>query len=163
DSPGGKGMYCSGNVILAGRIVEKSTKMSLADFARENLFAPLDITNFKWHFKPDPSSAETFCQVYLRPRDMAKFGLLYLDDGLWHGKQIIGSDWVKQSFAKHSSVQNVEYGYLWWIKYLDADGIRYYGKAAQGNGGQRIFIWENLNMVVVIAGGNYNSQSPSDE
>ena len=163
DSPGGKGMYCSGNVITLGRIVEKATKQYLPDFAKKNLFTPMGVSNIRWSFKPDPSSAETFCQIYMRPRDMAKFGLLYLNKGKWHGKQILAHDWVMQSLAKHSTVQNVDYGYLWWIKYLDADGVRYYGKAAQGNGGQKIYIWEEQNMVTVIRGGNYNTQSPSDE
>ena len=163
DSPGGMGMYCSGNVITLGRIVEKATKQYLPDFAKKNLFTPMGVSNIRWSFKPDPSSAETFCQIYMRPRDMAKFGLLYLNKGKWHGKQILAHDWVMQSLAKHSTVQNVDYGYLWWIKYLDADGVRYYGKAAQGNGGQKIYIWEEQNMVTVITGGNYNTQSPSDE
>jgi len=163
DTPGGKGMYCSGNPITLGRIIEKATKQPLPEFAKENLFAPMSIKKLKWSFKPDISSAETFCQLYLRPRDMAKFGLLYLNKGNWNGKQIIPTDWVKQSLMKHSTVQNVDYGYLWWIKYLDADGVRYYGKAAQGNGGQKIYIWEQQNMVTVITGGNYNTQSPSDE
>jgi CubicO group peptidase (beta-lactamase class C family) len=163
DSPGGKGMYCSGNPVTLGRIIEKVTNQPLPQFAKTHLFMPLGITKFKWHFKPDVSSAETFCQVYLRPRDMAKFGLLYLNKGNWNGKQIISSAWVKESLSKHSTIQNVDYGYLWWIKYLDADGVRYYGKAAQGNGGQKIYIWEEQNMITVITGGNYNSQSPSDE
>ena len=163
DTPGGRGMYCSGNPITLGRIIEKTSRQPLPKFAKENLFDPLGITHFEWHFKPDVSSAETFCQVYLRPRDMAKFGLLYLNHGNWKGKQIISRGWIKESLSKHSTVQNVDYGYLWWIKYLDADGVRYYGKAAQGNGGQKIYIWEELNMVTVITGGNYNTQSPSDE
>jgi len=163
DVPGGKGMYCSGNSIILGRIIEKETKEPLPDFARQTRFDPLGITVFKWRFKPDQSSAETFCQLNLRPRDMAKFGLLYLNKGNWNGQQIISSDWCAQSLKKHSIIQGVDYGYQWWIKYLDADGVRYYGKAAQGNGGQKIYIWEQLNMVTVITGGNYNIQSPSDE
>ena len=163
DTPGGRGMYCSGNPITLGRIIEKGTKKPLPEFGKENLFVPLGIKKFRWSFKPDISSAETFCQLYLRPRDMAKFGLLYLNRGNWNGKQIISPEWVKQSLMKHSIVQNVDYGYLWWIKYLDADGVRYYGKAAQGNGGQKIYVWEQQNMVTVITGGNYNTQSPSDE
>jgi CubicO group peptidase (beta-lactamase class C family) len=163
DTPGGKGMYCSGNPITLGRIIEKTTKQPLPEFARKNLFFPLRITKFKWNFKPDKSSSETFCQVYLRPRDMAKFGLLYLNKGNWNGKQILSKDWVQESLTKHSIVQGVDYGYLWWLKYLDANGVRYYGKAAQGNGGQKIYIWEQQNMVTIITGGNYNTQSPSDE
>jgi len=94
---------------------------------------------------------------------MAKFGLLYLNKGIWNGKQVIPSGWIEQSLARHSVVQGVDYGYLWWIKYLDADGVRYFGMAAQGNGGQRIYIFEKQNLVTVITGGNFNTQSPADE
>ena len=163
DVPGGKGMYCSGNPITMGKIIERATKMPLPEFAKQTLFKDLGIKNFKWNFKPDASSAETFCQVYLSSRDMAKFGLLYLNKGLWNGKQVVSKDWVEQSLTKHSVVQGVNYGYLWWIKYLNVDGVKYNGKAAQGNGGQKIYIWEDQNMITVITGGNYNSQSPSDE
>ncbi len=163
DTPGGKGMYCSGNPVTLGRIIEKTTKKALPEFATENLFDPLGIKKFKWNFKPDKSNAEDYCQLYLSPRNMAKFGLMYLNQGNWNGKQIVPSTWVKQSFAKHSVVQGVDYGYLWWLKNLDANGVTYYGKAAQGNGGQKIYIWEEQNMVTVITGGNYNTQSPSNE
>ena len=163
DTPGGKGMYCTGNSIILGKIIEKETQQTLPEFARQTLFHPLGITKFKWQFNLDNSDAETFGQLNLRPRDLAKFGLLYLNKGNWNGKQLISSDWVTQSLKKQSIIQGVDYGYQWWIKYLDADGVRYYGKVAQGNGGQKIYIWEQQNMVTVITGGNYNTQSPSDE
>lgn len=163
EPPGRIGRYCSGNTILTGRIIEKQTKLALPDFAKQTLFKGLGITQYIWNFKPDKSSTETICEVFLTARDMAKFGLLYLNQGCWKGQQVISADWVRRSLSKHSVVQGVDYGYFWWIKYLDADGVRYYGKAAQGNGGQKIFIWEEQNMVTVITGGNYNVQSPSDE
>lgn len=163
DVPDGRGMYCSGNPITLGRIVEKATKMTLPDFAKQTLFKDIGIKNFKWNFKPDASSSETFCQVYLTPRDMAKFGLLYLNKGMWADKQVISKNWIQESLTKHSVIQGVNYGYLWWLKSLEVNGTRFFGKAAQGNGGQKIYIWEDQNMVTVITGGNYNSQSPSDE
>lgn len=163
DVPGGKGMYCSGNPIILGRIIEKTTKMPLPEFAKQTLFKDIGIKNFVWNFKPDVSSAETFCQLYLSPRDMGKLGLLYLNQGAWNGKQVISKDWVKESLTKQTVVQGVNYGYLWWLKYLDVNGTRFNGKAAQGNGGQKIYIWEEQNMVTIITGGNYNSQSPSDQ
>ena len=113
--------------------------------------------------KRPKSNAEDFCQIYLCPRDMAKFGLMYLDHGKWNGKQVVPAEWVKESFEKHSVIQGVDYGYLWWLKTLDANGVTYHGKAAQGNGGQKIYVWSEQNMVTVITGGNYNSQSPSNE
>ncbi len=163
DTAGGKGMYCSGNPIILGRIIEKASGKSLSEFADQHLFKPMGIQDFKWNFKPDKSNAEDFCQLYLRPRDMAKFGLMYLNEGRYNGKPVIDSVWIKQSLRKHSVIQNVNYGYLWWLKYLNAGGVTYYGMAAQGNGGQKIYIWPEQNMVTVITGGNYNTQSPSDE
>ncbi|HTQ67036.1 MAG TPA: serine hydrolase [Puia sp.] len=163
DSPGRNGRYCSGNPVTLGRIIEKTTQMPLLQFAERNLFEPLGFKKYRWYFKPDKSNAENYCQAYLTPREMAKFGLLYLNNGIWNGKQIVSSDWVNQSFEKHSIIQGVDYGYLWWLKYLDADGTRYYTKAAQGNGGQRIYVLKEQNLVAVITGGNYNTQSPSDE
>lgn len=163
DTPGRNGRYASGNPITLGRIIEKTTNMPLLQFAKKNLLEPLGFTNYKWNFKPDKSNAEDYCQIYLTPREMSKFGLLYLNKGIWNGKQIISTDFVNESFEKHSVIQGVDYGYLWWLKDLDADGVRYYTKAAQGNGGQKIYVLKEQNMVVVITGGNYNTQSPSNE
>jgi CubicO group peptidase (beta-lactamase class C family) len=163
DSAGGRGMYCSSNPLILGRIIEKATKQTLPDFAKQTLFKDLGIKNFYWHFKLDPSSGETFGQVNLTSRDMAKFGLLYLNKGACNGKQVLSKDWVAQSFAKHTVVQGLDYGYLWWTRYLDADGVRYYGKLAQGNGGQKIYIFEEQNLVVVTTAGHYNTQSPINE
>jgi hypothetical protein len=82
---------------------------------------------------------------------------------MWQGKQVISEDWVSISLSKHSVVQNVNYGYLWLLKYLNAGGRRFEGMAVQGHGGQRIYIWPSLNMVKVITGGNFNQQSSADE
>jgi CubicO group peptidase (beta-lactamase class C family) len=163
DSAGGRGMYCSSNPLILGRIIEKATKQTLPEFAKQTLFKDLGIKNFYWHFKLDPSSAETYGQVNLNSRAMAKFGLLYLNKGVWNGKQVLPKDWVQQSLAKHTVVQGLDYGYLWWTKYLDADGVRYYGKLAQGNGGQKIYIFEEQHLVIVTTAGHYNTQSPINE
>jgi CubicO group peptidase (beta-lactamase class C family) len=163
DSAGGIGQYCSSNPIILGRIIEKATKMAVPEFAAQTLFKALEIKNYVWNFKPDKSSGETFCQVNLRSRDMAKFGLLYLNNGLWNGSQVISKEWVQQSLDRHSVVAGLDYGYLWWTKYLDANGVRYYGKLAQGNGGQKIYIFKELNLVTVITAGHYNMQSSSNE
>jgi len=164
DTPGTKGRYASGNPITMARIIEKATHMSLHDFAVKNLYGPMGITNFKWNFTPDKRGAENYGEVFLRPRDMAKFGLLYLNNGIWNKQQVVPAEWVKESTSKHSVVQGVDYGYLWWLKYLDADGgVRYNSFAAQGNGGQKIYVFKQQQLVVVITGGNYNTQSPSNE
>jgi CubicO group peptidase (beta-lactamase class C family) len=163
DTPGTKGRYNSGNPITVGWIIEKYSGLSLHDFAARYLFGPLGIRDFRWDFKPDRSNVDNYCQVLLTPRDMAKFGLLYLNQGRWKDKQIVPAEWVSESTSRHSVVQNVNYGYLWWLKYLDAGNTRYTGFAAQGNGGQKIYVFRDLQLVIVTTGGNYNMQSPADE
>ncbi|MCI0536522.1 MAG: beta-lactamase family protein [Verrucomicrobiales bacterium] len=163
DAPGETGRYCTGGVILLGRIVEKASGQRLPDFAAENLFAKLGITNYRWNFKPDNSSFDDACQLHMRPRDMAKIGLLYMNEGKWKGKQVISREWVKASLSRHSVVRGTDYGYLWWRQWLNVNGTRVHGVTAEGNGGQRIYLWPSLDLLVVITGGNYNEQSPADE
>jgi CubicO group peptidase (beta-lactamase class C family) len=163
DTPGKTGRYNSGNPITVGKIIEEHSKTSIYNFAAKNLFGPLHINDFKWDFKPDESNRDNFCQVLLTPRDMAKFGQLYLNSGAWNGRQIVPKEWVEESTAKHSVVQGVNYGYLWWLKYLDAGEVRYNSFAAQGNGGQKIYVFKDLDLVVVTTGGNLNTKSPADE
>jgi len=90
---------------------------------------------------------------------MAKFGLLYLRNGKWAGKQVVPSWWVEESFKKHvkfsgyRSRRQTGYGYLWWIQEPDPKGS---GKqniySARGAYGQFIFIIPEHNMVVVVTG-----------
>jgi CubicO group peptidase (beta-lactamase class C family) len=162
NSPGSTSAYCSGGVIVLGRLVEKLSGKPLETFARENLFEPLGIRTFDWRFDPDRSSINTFCQLSLTPRDMLKIGLLYMNGGRWHDRQILPADWVKASTARHTSLDDMEYGYLWWRPYLEVPGGRHHGIMATGNGGQKIFLWPALDVVVVMTGGNYNTSSPAN-
>lgn len=160
--PGAEASYCSGGVVVLGRLVEKRADMPLEAFAKEHLFAPLGIDTWRWNFDPDPSSAETFTQLYLRPRDMAKFGLMMANDGHWQGEQIVPEAWVRESTRTHATVGDTAYGYLWWLPYLNVPGGRHDAIAAQGNGGQEIYLWPKLDLVVVLTGGNYNRESPTN-
>jgi CubicO group peptidase (beta-lactamase class C family) len=161
--PGQVAKYCSGGVILLGRIVEKASGMRIEDFARERLFGPLGVDRFEWRFAPDRSSSETFVQLSLRPRDMAKFGLLFAQGGRWNGRQILSAKWVEASTARHTVVDDTDYGYLWWRPYLNVTGGRHRGILATGNGGQKIYLWPELDLIVVLTGGNYNVNSPAKE
>lgn len=160
--PDDEAKYCSGNVMTLARIVEKASGKSLYAFAKENLFDPIGAGGYKWNFKTDSSQVNTFGQLYIRPRDMAKFGWLYLNNGRWEDKQVIPEVWTKASLTPHSKIGNTPYGYLWWHPWMMINDIRNDAVAAKGNGGQRIYLRPDLNMVVVITGGNYNSESGSD-
>ncbi len=157
--PGDTARYCSGGVIITGRIIEKTSGDDLKQFAGNYLFGPMGITDYKWDFKPDSSSAGTFCQLYLRPRDVAKCMLMVQDHGRWQGRQIVPESWLKESLSPNSSLDDTDYGYLWWLPYLYCEGKRFDAILATGNGGQKAYIWKDLNLITIFTGGNYNRDS----
>ena len=69
---------------------------------------------------------------------------------------------MHETLATHTILRNTGYGYLWWHPWLMINGSRQEGIAAKGNGGQRIYLRPELNMVVVITGGNFNAESSAD-
>jgi CubicO group peptidase (beta-lactamase class C family) len=164
DAPGTKGSYCSGNVALVGRIIERAAEMPLRSFAQANLFAPLGIRDVRWNYALTSSNAATFAQVYLRPRDMLKLGILFHQHGVWQGRQVISRAWVERSTAKWSRVGDQDYGYFWWHQWIDVATPRGTKRVemvdASGNGGQKIYLIPSLDAVVVMTGGNYITNSP---
>lgn len=151
--PGKSSAYCSGCALTLGSLVELATGQDIEAFAEENLFGPMGIKNYTWRFQPDTSSLLTFSQMYLTPRDLVKLAKMFKDGGQWNNRQIISPRWIAQTF----DMEEGDYGYLWEHKYYDLDGKRYNSWLASGNGGQKISIWPELDMITVFTGGNYNS------
>jgi CubicO group peptidase (beta-lactamase class C family) len=164
NDPGSKGYYCSGGVAVVGRMVENKTRMPLPEFAQANLFGPLGIQRRDWVWNYDLTNADKeYSQIHLRPRDMLKLGILFADGGRWHGRQVISRAWVQASMAEHSQVDNVSYGYFWWRPWLNAEtpsgSVHVDVVAAQGNGGQKIYIVPQYDLVAVFTAGGYNAES----
>ncbi len=152
-SPGKFSSYCSGCALTLGSLVEITSNEDIETFAKRNLFTPMGISNYDWTFEPNQSSINTFSQMYLTSRDLLKLAKMYKDGGNWEGKQIISESWITKGF----SMEQGDYGYLWYRKHFDVHGKRYSSYQASGNGGQKINIWPELNMITVFTGGNYNS------
>jgi CubicO group peptidase (beta-lactamase class C family) len=98
---------------------------------------------------------------------MAKFGALFLNNGVWNGTRLISEDWVQKSIEEYISLPWVSwadgYGYLWWLKtYHSADG-EFESFFAEGWGGQKIVVFPGLDMVVAFTGANYMNTPPCDE
>ena len=151
--PGNYSSYCTGCAHTLGRLVELTTGEKLEQFAQQQFFHPMGITNYSWTFESEPNEEETFHQMFLTPRDLVKIAKMYKDGGRWKGKQILTEDWVNKTLTMDEG----DYGYLWEHKYVDVDGKRYNSYLASGNGGQKINIWPELDMITVFTGGNYNS------
>ena len=76
---------------------------------------------------------------------------------MWKGKRVISKAWVDASLAAQSTVDDTEYGYFWWRPWLNINGTHVHINAAQGNGGQKIYVLPQYHLVAVFTGGLYNS------
>lgn len=159
--PGSNFQYDSGGVILMSSMLKKRTGQHADGYAQKYLFNPLEITRVRW-FKNREGHPHTGGGLHLLPQDMAKFGLLYLNDGEWQGTQVVPAHWVRKSIQKHVDFRRqtpgvVGYGYLWWIMSPDPDGAgKEYIYAAMGFRAQYIFVIPEHDMVVVVTGGTRN-------
>jgi CubicO group peptidase (beta-lactamase class C family) len=145
--PGTAFNYCTGAVEVLSAILQKATGLSAREFANENLFGPIGIgpvSETHWPSDPQKITIGGYGLV-LTPGEMAKLGLLFLNQGQWEGKPIVPAEWVAASTVSHANRgDKKEYGYLWWI---DPQGKWY---AALGRAGQHIFVYPAENLVVVF-------------
>ncbi|HLP40586.1 MAG TPA: serine hydrolase, partial [Fibrobacteria bacterium] len=164
-APGSQWTYNSAGPNLLHAAVPALTGMDAFRFARENLFAPLGIEDFKWGAQPN-GVAEGSAKMFLRPRDMAKLGYLCLKGGVWKGVQVVPSPWVEQStrFKRSAKPKSPnDYAYLWWVRRVTTPKgavIEYY--QAEGDGGQYIVVVPVQDLVVVSTGGNYGNFNTYD-
>ncbi|MFC1494317.1 serine hydrolase domain-containing protein [Thermodesulfobacteriota bacterium] len=156
--PGWKYAYSSGVSILLGEIISGVSNMSVSQFAEKFLFQPLGIDKYYWSHDPN-GIYYTGGGLQLRPRDMAKLGLLFLNGGRCKSNQIIPKTWVEEATKNHISHLSTgfEYGYQWWPRtnwvenrYIDTIN-------AEGRGGQFIIIVPGLELVAVFTGWNDNN------
>jgi CubicO group peptidase (beta-lactamase class C family) len=157
--PGTEFNYSNLSSNWLGIILDRATGMNLKSYAEENLFLPLGVEAGEWG--TDAEGHNNGCgDLHLTPRDAAKFGLLYLNDGEYEGNQVVPADWVDDSLQRYSedinltggfpanwglSITGIGYGYQWWSATAGAHHFDY----AAGHGGQLIVLLHELDMVIV--------------
>jgi CubicO group peptidase (beta-lactamase class C family) len=159
--PGTVWNYNSGETDLLGNVIERVSGKPLEVFAREALFAPLGISDWEWmKYRNEHISASA--GLRLRPRDAAKIGQLVLNKGMWGSKQIVSAKWIEQSVTPRlQAIGNFGglfyYGQQWWMgRTLSGDkDVKWV--AAQGLGGQRVFIVPELDLVMATTSGMYGN------
>jgi hypothetical protein len=146
-TPGKTFGYCNGNAHLLSSILEKTTGMSAREYANRELFAPLgipEVSEADWGGDPQKTTLAGY-GLHLRPIDMAKLGLLFLQNGNWEGEQILPEQWVADSTTEHVKKEDGSgYGYLWTV-YPDEGHY-----AALGLGGQQVHVYPSKNLIVVV-------------
>lgn len=153
-TPGTIFCYNNGLSLMLGHIIEKASGMSADSFCNRFLFDDLGIKNYSWDID-DNGITRTDGGLKMRPRDMLKFGLLYLNEGKWNGKQMISRDWILNSTTQKVDLSDRAYAYHWWIKDYNINGILYRTYYALGHGEQAIIIVPDVKLVFVMTAGNY--------
>jgi Beta-lactamase len=146
--PGTQFMYNSGASFMLSSIIKRVTGKTAHEYLKPLLYAPLNIINTTWgeNFEGINMGAS---HLRMPTEDIAKFGQLYLQNGMWDGRQVISKEWVKEasskqiSNGKNDSSWGYGYGYQFW---LNPPG----GYRADGAFGQFSMILPELDAVVAI-------------
>jgi CubicO group peptidase (beta-lactamase class C family) len=154
DEPGTNYEYNTGAVHLLSAILETATGLAADEFADAYLFGPLKIKDYGWRvdLMGYPRTGATHGGLQMSTRDVAKFGQLYLDDGKWHGEQLVSSAWVKDSLDPWITTPSDTggMGYLWFLNTFQFRGQSLGTFAARGFGGQTLLVTPSLDLVVAI-------------
>lgn len=148
--PGKLWNYDSGASELLGYIFQKETGQDIDEYGRKYLFAPLGIRH-EWK-RTYLGVVDTEGGLYLNGSDLAKIGYLYLHDGVWDGKRIVSSEWVKESVTPYFQTDEpgFSYGFQWWIYKLPDSAERVW--MARGFGGQSLLVFPAEDLILTFTG-----------
>lgn len=166
-APGSVWNYSSGSANILSRILRDALggREAYAAFLRERLFAPLGMTSAVAEFDTSGTWIGS-SYVHASARDFAKFGLLYLNHGLWEMRQLLPRDWVLGA-SRPSGASHGAYGTLFWLNAKDPAS----GRAAlsdklppdlffaRGFGGQLIIVLPSHDAVIVMLNASYGDDT----
>lgn len=149
--PGVRFEYNSMNTYMLSAIVTEITGQSLFEFCKERIFDPMGIRRIFWESCPQ-SITKGGWGLFIRAEDMAKLGQLYLQKGKWEGTQIVPEMWVNQSTSwqiETNREDNKHYGFQIWINDDRPGSFSFNGML-----GQNVFVYPDVDMVIVTNAGN---------
>lgn len=168
NDPGSTVNYSSLSSHLLGVVVQRACETDLMSFAQEHLFSPMDAELGDWTRDQDGYNWG-WGEIYVTARDMARFGLLYFNDGVYEGNQVIPVDWVHESLQTYSEnawvtnklgrhIKELGYGYQWW----SGSAGDHHFSFVWGHGGQLIVLLDDLDMIIVTTASPLNEIPPAD-
>jgi len=159
--PGDTFGYDGGNTEILGAVIKAKTGMYADEFAEKYLLTPLNIKSYNWDILKQDGFPCMGGSLKLRPRDMAKIGLMVLNKGKFDNQQIVSQYWIKESTSVKTKthIKGDSYGYHWWNIEFKSNGITYETIWANGLGSQFVYIIPEINAVIVTTGFNYENDS----
>jgi CubicO group peptidase (beta-lactamase class C family) len=146
--PGSDWYYSDGDAQSLSRVLKAATGMEAGEYAQQALFGPIGVESADWRTDAVGQSL-TYCCVFATARDFARFGYLFLRDGLWEEEQVVPEDWVHDS-TEPSQLLNLNYGYYWWL--TDFEDVPEDTFAAMGFETKKIYVIPSLDIVAVRLG-----------
>jgi CubicO group peptidase (beta-lactamase class C family) len=151
-APGAHFLYNTGATYMLSAIVQKTTGMKLIDYLLPRLFEPLGIQNATWEESPQGINLGGI-GLSIKTEDIARFGQLYLQKGMWQGEQLLPEAWVTQATAfqiangdEAQSDWTQGYGYQFWH-------CRHGAYRGDGVFGQYCIVMPEQDAVLAITGG----------
>src|SRR5690554_1289894 len=163
NKPGQKFIYQSGDTQLLAMVLEKATKMPLANFVSKYFWQPMGMENDAlWQIDHATDGIEkAYCCIASNARDFARFGKLYLQNGIWNGQQILSSEFVQKSIEPRFA-DSTQYGYGWWLENYKNQAIYY----MRGHLGQFVIVLPESDIIIVRLGhlkGLQTKENPHSE
>jgi len=152
--------YCTGGVFVLSEVITRATGQRTDRYAQQKLFDPLGIRpeHVVWVFSP-LGVPMTGGGLRLRSADFLKVAQMYLDGGRWQGRQIVNEAWVKATITPHAAIdEQTEYGYNWWLGSFKSGDKSHRAFWMTGNGGNKVMVFPDLDLAVVITATNYNQR-----
>lgn len=144
NTPGEKTMYKDCDPQLIACVIQQTSGKKTREWTKDVLFNPLKIKNLEWMDYKDGTTLGGF-GILSTPREMAKFGQLVLDSGMWKGNEIAGKKWIQEmTKVRVENMFSFQFGYLWWKD--ESRKMTY----MHGHGGQYVCIIPDKKLVVVM-------------
>ncbi len=155
-SPGSGFLYNNYHPLLLGVILERATGMSVTDYLEARIWQPIGMEfDGSWSLDSETSGFEKMeSGINGRAIDFAKFGRLFLNNGVWDGTQVLPADWIAESTRPDTGSVGYYpyYKYAWESKMRGESAYDYY---AEGHYGQEIYVSPQVNLIIVRNGEAY--------
>ena len=151
--PGEVFAYDSMVTYMISAIVQKVTGKTVLEYLKEKLFAPMNIRKVNWEISPEGVNTGGW-GLHIQSESLAKVGQMWLDGGVWDGKQLVSKEWIAQMSSKHANGGDYGYGYqVWMCKYPGA--VR-----ADGALGQYVIVVPEKDVVIVLTEASFTNGKP---
>ena len=164
-APGAFWWYNNWDFNTLGTIFEQETGGKIFEEFQTRITQPIQMQDFRlrdtyYHLEPENSIHPAY-PFRMSARDMARFGLLFLNNGRWKDQQIIPETWVKESMQaySHHPKRGTGYGYMWWVYDRQSPFAQYGAYAAAGYGGHSILVLPKIDTVIVRRVDTYQGHS----